>query len=187
MGKFEYLSVLTSIIIGLALANLLSGAARLIQLRARMRPHGATFVWMATLFLVNVQVWWAAFERRANDEWSFFAFLLYLLIPVSLFLMSYLVLPDLGDEDKADLAANFDGNRVWFFGFLATIPLTSMTEDLARDGRLPLDANLGFRVFFLLLSLFAACIRSARFHFWNALFGLVMLLAYIVVLFQQLR
>lgn len=39
MSKFEYLSVLTSIIIGLALANLLSGTARLIQLRARMRPH----------------------------------------------------------------------------------------------------------------------------------------------------
>ena len=36
MGQFEYLSVLVSIIIGLALAQLLSGAARLVQLRHRV-------------------------------------------------------------------------------------------------------------------------------------------------------
>ena len=56
MSKFEYLSVLTSIIVGLAIANLLSGSARLIQLRRRIRPHATTFCWMATLFLANMQI-----------------------------------------------------------------------------------------------------------------------------------
>jgi hypothetical protein len=41
MTQFEYLSVLVSIIVGLALTQLLSGVARLIHLRSRIRPHAA--------------------------------------------------------------------------------------------------------------------------------------------------
>ena len=54
MTQFEYLSVLVSIIVGLALTQLLSGAARLIQLRRRVRMHAPTLLWMATLFLIDI-------------------------------------------------------------------------------------------------------------------------------------
>lgn len=187
MSKFEYLSVLTSIIIGLALTNLLSGAARLIQLRHRVRPHATTLCWMAMLFLVNIQVWWVAFERRESSEWTFFSFLLYLLIPITLFLLSYLVLPDLGDEDAVDLRANFDGNRGWFFGLWAAVPAISLLEESLRDGRVPMDIDAAFRVAFLLLSLASGRIRSARFHLWNAFVALTLVCVYIAVLFTQLR
>lgn len=187
MSKFEYLSVLTSIIIGLALANLLSGTARLIQLRGRIRPHATTYCWMAMLFLANIQIWWVAFERREANEFSFFAFLLYLMMPIPMFLVSYLILPDLGDEDSADLAANFDGNRSWFFGLLALVPAVSLFEEWTHEGVVPLDTDAAFRLVFLVLSVAAACIRSARFHLWNAVFVLAGFLAYISILFVQLR
>ena len=187
MGKFEYLSVLVSIIIGLALANLLSGAARLIQLRARVQPHVPTLCWMATLFLINVQVWWAAFDRRHSGDWSFFAFLLFLLIPIILSLLSYLVLPDLGDEDAVDLAANFNHNRPWFFGLLAAAPVISLIDQWLRDGRMPADLDALFRVVFAGLSLLAARVRSERFHVANALVALALFLGYIGVLFLRLR
>lgn len=187
MSQFEYLSVLTSIIIGLAMTNLLSGAARLIQRRHRIRPHFTTLCWMAILFLINIQVWWVAFERRNGSEWGFFSFLLYLLIPIIVFLLSYLVLPDLGDEDAVDLQANFNSNRGWFFGLAACLPAVSLLDEAFRDGRVPLDLDAGFRVLFLAISLSAARIGSARFHFWNAIAVLVLLCAYIAVLFARLR
>jgi hypothetical protein len=121
MTPFEYLSVLISIVIGLAITQLLSGTARLIQVRARVRPHATTLLWMATLFLLDTQIWWAAFERRDISEWNFFLFLFYLLQPTLAFLLSYLVLPELGDEDEIDLPANFAGNRPWFFALLALV------------------------------------------------------------------
>ncbi|MCL1634493.1 hypothetical protein M2650_07590 [Luteimonas sp. SX5] len=186
MTKFEYLSVLTSIIIGLALANLLSGAARLIQLRARVRPHATTLCWMAMLFLGNIQVWWVAFERREAREFSFFAFLLYLMMPIAMFLVSYLVLPDLGDEDAVDLPANFEGNRVWFFGLLALVPGVSLIEEWVKYGAVPLDTDAAFRIVFVALCVVAVSIRSARFHFWNALFVLAGFVAYVSTLFLQL-
>lgn len=187
MTPFEYLSVLVSIIVGLALTQLLSGAARLIQLRHRIAMHPATLCWMAVLFLVNVQVWWVAFERRESLQWTFFAFLLYLLIPIGVFLLSYLVLPDLGDEDAADLGANFDHNRGWFFGLLAMLPAVSLLEQLAREGALRLDADVGFRIVLLSLALVAGRVRSARFHLANALLVLALFIGYVVALFLRLR
>jgi hypothetical protein len=187
VSQFEYLSVLVSIIIGLALTQLLSGAARLIQLRRRTAMHGPTLCWMLVLFLIDIQVWWVAFERRDTVEWHYFSFLLYLLIPVLLFLLSYLVLPDLGDEDQADLAANFDDNRGWFFSLLGAIALVSLLEQFVREGSVPVDADSGFRVVFAAAALVAARIRSARFHLWNAIAVLALFLGYVAMLFLRLR
>jgi hypothetical protein len=187
VSQFEYLSVLVSIIVGLALTQLLSGAARLIQLRRRLRMHPPTLIWMVTLFLVDIQVWWVAFERRETAEWHFFSFLLYLLVPVMLFLLCYLVLPDLGDEDQADLRDNFDGNRGWFFGLLAGIGLASLAEQAVRGELLRFDADVAFRVVFVALSLAMARVRDERVQAWNAVLVLLLIMGYIAMLFANLR
>ena len=187
MSQFEYLSVLVSIIIGLALTQLLSGAARLIQRRRRIRMHAATLCWMLVLFLVDIQVWWVAFERRGSEEWEYFSFLLYLLIPVTLFLLNYLVLPDLDDVHATDLAANFDDNRGWFFGLLTAIPLLSLAEQWVRDGFLPADADVGFRIAFGMAALIAARVSNARYQLWNAVTVLGLFLAYVAALFMRLQ
>jgi len=184
---FEYLSVLVSIIVGLALTQLLSGVARLIQLRRRIPMHAPTLLWMAMLFLIDVQVWWVAFERRTAQQWTFFNFLLYLLIPIGVFLLSYLVLPDMGDEDSPDLRANFEGNRTWFFGLLASLPAISLLEQAVRDGTLRFDDDVAFRMAFIVLALVAARVGNARYQLWNAAIALVLFVGYVLALFLRLR
>ncbi|HVI58193.1 MAG TPA: hypothetical protein VM619_04880 [Luteimonas sp.] len=187
MTPFEYLSVLVSIIVGLAITQLLSGAARLIQLRRRVRPHAATLCWMVFLFLLDTQIWWAAFFRRYSQDWNFFLFLFYLLMPILAFLLSYLVLPELGDEDEIDLAANFEGNRPWFFGLAALMLATSLAEQAVRVGSLPMDVDVAFRVVFLALSLACAGIRSARFQLWAAAAALALMCSYVAMVFRHLH
>jgi hypothetical protein len=187
MSQFEYLSVLISIIIGLAITQLLSGAARLIQIRGRVRPHATTLCWMVTLFLLDTQIWWAAFFRRWMHEWNFFLFLLYLLMPILAFVLSYLVLPELGDEDEIDLAANFAGNTPWFFGLMSLLLVVSLAEEFSRSGRLPTAENLAFQLLFLAVSAVSACTRSARFHRWAAIVALVLICCYIAMLFMHLH
>ena len=148
--------------------------------------HPPTLCWMAVLFLVDVQVWWVAFERRETLQWTFFAFLLYLLIPICVFLLSYLVLPDLGDEDAADLRANFDDNRTWFFGLLGALPVVSLVEQAVRDG-VRMDVDVAFRCLWIAMALVAMRVRSARFQFWNALAVLALFVGYVVDLFLRLR
>ena len=188
MTPFEYLSVLISIILGLAIAQLLAGTARLVQLRRRVRPHATTLLWVAILFLIDTQIWWAAFERREELHWNFFLFLFYLLMPILAFLLSALVLPELGNEDEIDLAANFAGNRPWFFGLLALLPITSLIDEALGSGGLPSwDADVAFRALFAAMALMAAMVRSARFHFWIALASLVLLCSYVALLFLYLE
>jgi hypothetical protein len=187
MTQFEYLSVLISIIIGLAITQLLSGAARLIQIRKRARPHPTTLCWMVILFLIDAQIWWAAFGMRRVEGWNFFLFMFYLLVPILAFLLSYLVLPELGDEDEIDLAANFAGNRPWFFGLLSGIPLLSLLNEYLALGAVDWNADAVFRVVLAAIALLAACVTSARFHLWNALFALAMLCAYVGTLFLHLH
>jgi uncharacterized membrane protein YhaH (DUF805 family) len=142
---------------------------------------------MVLLFLIDVQVWWVAFERRTTPQWTYFTFLLYLLIPIAVFLLSTLVLPEMGDEDAPDLQANFENNRGWFFGLLASIPVVSLVEQAVRDYRVPMDADATFRIAFALLAVVAMRVRSARYQLWNAVVALAMFVGYVVLLFLRLR
>lgn len=187
MTQFEYLSVLVSIIIGLGLSHLLSSTARLIQLRHRARLYGPTLCWMALLFLAHIQIWWVAFDRRGDAEWNFFSFLLYLLIPITVFVLSYLIVPDLEGGGQVDLKASYYGNRVWVFGLFGLLPLISLGEEYVHDDRIPMDADLLFRLGFLALALCGAGIRSERYHAVNAGLGLLLFFLYIFVLFLQLQ
>lgn len=187
MTPFEYLSVLVSIIVGLGLSHLLTGAARLIQLRRQVRPYPATYLWMAILLLLQIQIWWAAYESRSDTRWTFFGFAAFLLLPISAALLSYLLIPDLeGEHTELDLRASFQENRAWFHGLLGLAAVISLGRDLLEDGRAALDADAAFRVVFLVLAIGAARARSDTYQTLNALVVLALFCAYVVTLFVQL-
>lgn len=186
MSQFEYLSVLVSIIIGLGLSHLLSSAARLIQLRHRARLYVPALCWMALLFLAHIQIWWVAFERRTDPRWNFFSFLLYLLIPITVFVLSYLIIPDLEGE-QVDLKASYYANRVWIFALFGLVPLISLGEEYLRDDGIKTDTDVLFRLCFTVLAFCAAGTRNERFHAVNAGLSLFLFFLYIFALFLQLQ
>ena len=108
-------------------------------------------------------------------------------MPIIGFLLSYLVLPALEDDDAADLAANFEGNRTWFFGLLALLPCVSLAEEALREGILHANADTVFRLVFGALALVAGRIASARFQLCNALAVMLLVCCYVALLFLRLR
>lgn len=187
MKPFEYLSVLVSIIVGLAMSHLLSGTARLIQSRRRVKWYLPTLIWLVLLFLAQVQIWWAAFEARADLDWNFFGFLSFLLIPACAYVLCYLLVPDFEPGDDVDLARSFQDNQRWFFGLFVVIVSISMARDLVEDGRAAFDSDLAFRVVFFVLSLVAAVVRSPRYQLANSFVALGLFCGYIGLLFIRLR
>ncbi|MBA3671548.1 MAG: hypothetical protein H0W68_05935 [Gemmatimonadaceae bacterium] len=200
--EFQYLTVLVSIILGLGLTQLLTGVGRLVQARARVRAYWPALMWVGLLLLFHVQVWWAMFDMRAHQGWTFLAFLVVLLTPTSLYLMVALVLPDVAETTGGsggppetgalggrilDLRAHYYAQRPWFFGAAAAVVASSLLRPVVMDGRLPLDLDRAIQAAFLALLLGAAWTRRAMYHevmtgTAAALFG-----AYVVLLFGRLR
>jgi len=86
--------ILLSLIVGLGLAEILSGIARLLKangVRGITLMHGAI---TATVFIALLQTFWEAWSLRSQEVWSFPAMLLMLGSPVFLFLSAHVLFPE---------------------------------------------------------------------------------------------
>jgi hypothetical protein len=123
MTPFEHLAVLISIILGVAIAHLLTSVHRLVLARERVRFYWLPVTWAVILFTAQVEWWWAIFGMRQQTTWNFFYFLFVLLSPVSLYLATASVLPEVEPGGRYDLREYYYGNRGWLFAMVATGPV----------------------------------------------------------------
>ena len=118
MGVFEYVSVLTSIVIGMGIAHLLRGVARVIQHRGRGTSDWVHLIWVAFMFFQAIFFWWWEFALDSIQVWSFGLYLFVVFYAFIIYLMCALLFPsDLeGYEGYGDY---FMSQRGWFLGLLA--------------------------------------------------------------------
>src|SRR6476646_5129054 len=103
MDAFGYLSVLISIVLGLAITELLQGVRSLLLARDRVRMFGPTLAWAGLLLLIDTQAWWAMFGMRLRPAWRFADFGMVLLETVLLYLLAGLVFPHIAADAATDL------------------------------------------------------------------------------------
>jgi hypothetical protein len=116
MSRFEYLSVLVSIVIALGIAEVTISWGRLLQ-----RRREVTFSWLHaywslfTLFLM-VQLWWGFWNFRTVEVWSFGALLAVVTESITLVLCALLLVPRVQDVDATlDLRRVYADNARPFF------------------------------------------------------------------------
>ena len=93
MGLFEFLMVLVSVVIGLGLTEILTGAATLLRARDTVRFHWFHGLFQLGVFFALLQQWWEFWEMEGMGEISFFAVLVVLAPPIILFLIAHLLFP----------------------------------------------------------------------------------------------
>ncbi len=186
MDSFSYLSVFISLILGLGVTHLLTGAATLIRSRGGIRIWWPTPLWMATTFLIQVQTWWAMFKLRDIGRWSFGGFFIVLLQPVAIFMMTALIVPRAIDGVPIDLKEDYYREFRWFFSALLLALIASLSKDLVLTGALPEPRNLAAHGLFIGVTMTALTFRSARVQLVLALVGLVLFTGYIALLFTRL-
>jgi hypothetical protein len=79
MDEFSFLSVLLSVILGLAVMQVLKGFRALLLWRGRVRVYWPVIAWAVLLLLICVQSWWAMFGLRIRQGWTFHQFAVVLL------------------------------------------------------------------------------------------------------------
>jgi len=187
VDAFSYLSVLLSIILGLAIAQVLQGAGQLLQTRGRVRWYWPAALWMASLLVMYVQSWWAMFGLRNVAAWTFGAFAVVLAQTVFEYLLAALLTPVSFGEGDVDLRAHWFAQARAFYVTLSLALVASMAKDLVLSHALPHGANLAFHLFLIALcGLGFAVLRDWAQRF-TALVGAAVFLVYIALLFNRLQ
>ena len=188
MDAFNYLSVLTSIILGLAITQILKGVRGMVLSRARVIPYWPTFVFAGFLFLVDVQSWWAFFEMRQVQTWKFPLFALVVMQTTSLYLLNALVLPDFFGEQTIDLRKHYFAHRKIFFSLFVVTLLISLAKPVLLEGHLPNDpTDIAFHLGWISIATVAAFTKREWFHKAVSATSVLTFLVYIALLFTRLR
>lgn len=187
MDAFSYLSVLLSIILGLAVTQILQGFRGILQSRARVRLYWPTITWSALLLLIYVQSWWAMFGLRNHENWDFAGFAVVILHIVALYMMAGIILPDFPPREPVDLREHYYAHHAWFFGIAILTVLASLAKDLVLGHGLPDRTNVTFHCVFFVLAVIAAITRREWFHKTAAVLMVVLFVFYTAVLFEYLH
>lgn len=188
MTEFEYISVLLSIIIGLAVTQLLSGIARLVRDGRSLAPAWWVMAIVATLLLGSLQVWWTSFQWRHFEDWTFFSYAAFMLLPSMLYLLCYLVLPADLHLDGNALVREFIVRRRPFYALLGMIPLASYFQQWLLAGAVsPHDPDAQLRLLWIAIAVPGFLSARVAVQAFVASAALVHMLIYISLLFVRLH
>jgi len=187
MDEFSYLSVLISVILGLAVTQILKGFRGILLSRARVKIYWPVLGWAALLLLLCFQHWWAMFGMRHRHDWTFEQFGIVLLNVIFIYMVAGLVFPDFFGDEVVDLKENFYAHRGWFFSLSVGIILISVCKQLVLSHSLPPTADLIFHAIFALALLTGALSRSDWYQKGLVLFNCGLFVFYIVLLYARMQ
>ena len=125
MSLFEFLMVLVSIIIGLGIAEILTGIARQIRCRGSTKVYWVHSVLVTAIFFALLQQWWEVWSLRVVPEWTFHGFVMMLSGPVGLFLIAHLLFPEPMQGTNFREYYNGAMRPIWWLGALTVVLATS--------------------------------------------------------------
>jgi hypothetical protein len=77
-----------SIILGLAITQVLQGLRGLILTRAKVKLYIPTLIWAGLTLLIAIQGWWASFGMRTHANWTFVALLVIVLQAITVYMVA---------------------------------------------------------------------------------------------------
>ncbi len=190
MDAFSYLSVLISIILGLAVTQVLQGFRGLILARSRLRAYWPSVVWGALLLLLDVQAWWAMYDLRYyqyDHTWTFVDFAVVLSETVPLYLLAGLVFPDIGIQGETDLRSHYFDNHRWFFVLAILLIVASLLKNVILYHNLPSPSDTAYQLVFVAVCAIAAWTRREWYHKLIAVTTTIGFMVYVCALFTHLQ
>jgi hypothetical protein len=169
-----------SMILGLAVTQLLKGAAQLYRTRARVRTYWLHWAWVLFLVVLSFFGWWTFWNYRQVEDWNFFRFVIYLSPTIAFYFITAVAFPDPADA-VVDMKQYYFSNRAGFFGTLALYGvLAGLTAIVIRG--LPLfDPSNLFRLVLVTLAIFLTRTGNERVHIGVFATCAVLMLAFILL------
>tara|TARA_B100000745_G_scaffold277876_1_gene208540 strand:- start:427 stop:990 length:564 start_codon:yes stop_codon:yes gene_type:complete len=178
MSAFEFVAVLFSVIVGLAISHLLSAASELIEIHVRVKTYWVNNIWMVTVFIWAIFSWWGMWELNNLEYWNYPSFFLVVVNLSGIYFMTTLVLPQPTESGEIDLKKHyFLVHRIFFiitaYNFASIILINHFLFFK------PIISPFTIMPFLLtFLSLYGAITKSLRYHGFLSVFTLVSLIIF---------
>ena len=172
----EHSITLVSVIVGLGLTELLSNLNALIRSRD-VRWYALPLAWAAVCLILVVNLWWGIYLGAIGiaTPSNAGAFLLYLVVPVLLYLMCSAALPAVDKSLAVDLRASYYASSRYFSALLvAYVAATMLQAYLAGNAQWTTLATV-MRAGILLVLLPLVWVRRPWYHWLAAVFMLLVL------------
>ena len=118
MGIFEFIVGLYAIIAGLGISLLVQSVGQLIEARRRVTLYWVHVVWIGLIFVAHVSSWFSFWRFAGQATWTAIEAIAVLLVPILLYLVSHLAVPDLEDERSHDLRPYYYEHHRWMQGLM---------------------------------------------------------------------
>ena len=181
MEPFEYVSVLTSLILGLGITQLLTGVADLILSHKKIKffiPHS---LWVLNVFGFQIQEWWYNYEySRRIGIWHMSDFFFLVTYPIILFVMARLMFPVTLEGGGVDLKSFYFKNFRKIFFVAVFLPIISIPQNIIISGRSFIDElpKVGFGLILLYATISGT--ENKYFHYAFSIIGIVIALSYLL-------
>lgn len=131
MDFFNYVMVFASVIVGLAVAHLLQGVARIIQEPQRETLYWVHLLWIFLMFNNALFWWWWEFALSSTTHWTFELYVFLISFAVVLYLICAVLVPSsLGHY--YDYRAYYYSRRRWLFGLVLLFSLFDVVDSAVK-------------------------------------------------------
>jgi hypothetical protein len=179
MSTFEFLMALYAIVAGLGISLLVRSVGQMIEARDRVRLYWVHSCWIALTFVAHVVGWFALWRFADHGPWTVMQALLLLAVPILLYLISHLVVPELEDGRIHDLREYYYRHGQWMQGLLLAVLVAGFAAQVYIEGRPDLSGARGVRAAMALVLLPGILSRRPLVHSIQAVI-LVVVMCYAV-------
>ena len=178
MSAFEFVAVLFSVIVGLAISPFKSAASELIEIHSRVKTYWVNSVWLVTVFIWDIFSWWGMWELNNLEMWNYPYFFLVVVNLSGIYLMTTLVLPQATDSGVIDLKKHYYSvHRIFFiitaWNFASIILINHLLFFK------PIFSPFTIMPFLLtFLSLYGAISKSHKYHGFISIFTFISLIIF---------
>lgn len=168
MSLTEHSIVFVSIMVGLGITELLANLHRLIRDRARVTWDTLPLAWAFVAFLLVVNYWWGVYLGVAGitGVTSAGAFLVYLVVPMVLYLVCAAALPAAVPDTGLDLRVAHERERHYFFTLLIVYLVATFFATYQTTATAEWRLITAYRV--LLIAAIVSLFRvRARWYHWT--------------------
>ena len=132
MSPFEFITIFSSLILGLALTHIFRAVSDLYEIRERVKTYWLNSLWVVTVTMWAIFAWWGLWELSEKMlVWKYHQYWFLVINLSSIYFFTTLVLPKATDEGVIDLEKHYFSVYQAFFLIVAFSLFTSVAVNFS--------------------------------------------------------